>query len=268
MEFDVGRTLVVTMGVVVLATVAVVAVTFGGLGGVTDSDASVADLEPEDFPDGVTRAGVVNGSAAAQAHRDSLDGRSFALEIRVRRTLEDGDRQATTEVTQTVRDAGDGRVQTDVVQRSTAGSFERNAWTNDSVGVQRQVVRNQTQYSRIRPSGLQNRSTGHLVVGEFLSVGDFSPTSVTTVDGIRYIILRAEEARENAASRLSARSVESVTGKVSLSTDGRVRRMNISIRYVDERGRTLDVRVTQRLSGVGTTPVDRPSWVDEALSRT
>lgn len=259
---------------IVGATVVMVVLGVGTLGfvmldsGIFDSPPdSVAELDDEeDLPDGITKDGVQDAGAAANDHRESLSDSSYTLEFRAVREVEGGSGDPL-EVEQTVRADGDGTILTRIERRGSS-PYTMSIWTNESLAV-RQVERNgETSYQRVDARGIREGATGSTTIAEVLSAGEFEPTDVTTEDGRQLVVLTATEPSGDAADTLGVESVSSLSGTVKVDREGRVHSLDVEFKFTDTRGNRITQTLSQDLVDVGSTSVDRPAWVPEAIRQT
>lgn len=260
---DPGKVLVgATVGLLVVAAgVFGVAVFHGDLLSGTPDD--VSQLDDEDLPDGITTTGVHNASAAAADHRASLSDTSFTLHLQANRTTGDGGSGVT--LNQTVRSDRDGDILMRA-ERTGSRTVSQTVWTNGSVAVRRVTRNEDSVYQRIPPREVQRGATGRIIIEQILAAGDFQPDEVITREGTQLVVLRADRSTGNAASALGVQSVSSLTGTVLVDADGRVHSMSVEFTYTNDQGVEVHQSLTQRLSGVGSTTVERPSWVSDALA--
>lgn len=260
---DAGKLLIgATVGMVVLAVVLVAFVvvdpSLPGSGGV---DA----LEDGDLPDGITSDGVQNATAAARDHRESLSGRPFTIRLQATRTTQDGDGELQLE--QTIRSDGDGNVAVRSEQSGTQ-SFTVSAWTNGSVAVQRNQRADRTDYRRLQPSAVSDDASAWVTIRQVLAAGQFEPTEVKTEDGQQLVVLSAEEPTENAAGAFGVESVSSFSGTVTVGADGVVHSMDVQFSFTNSRGQQITQELRHQITDLDATTVERPGWVQEALSAT
>lgn len=264
---DVGKLLLAaTAGMVVLA-VALLGAVFLGPAGLFEEPppANVEDVSDDDLPDGITKREVENASASADDHESTLEDQSYTVELRgtKRVTGSDGETR-TTNRTVRLRADGNGNMLLTVIRRGDP-PFERLAWTNGSVAVAKVTSRDRTEFQRMDPGRIEQGATGSTTVEQLLRVGDFEPTNVTTVDGRRLIVLTANDSTREARATLGAQRVKSFSGTAQVDGDGRFYYLRIEVTYVDREGDTVTWTVTQRLTDVGSTTVERPEWVPQAI---
>jgi len=258
---DAGKLLIgATVGMVVLAVVLVAFVVFDpslpGGGGVDG-------LEDDDLPDGITSDGVQNATAAALDHRESLSDRSFTIRLQGTRTTGEGDNELGLE--QTIRSDGDGTVAVRSEQSGTQ-SFTVSTWTNGSVAVQRNQRGDRTDYRRIQPSTVSDGATAWVTIRQVLAAGQFEPTEVKNEDGQQLVVLSTEEPTENAADAFGVESVAAMSGTVTVGADGVVHSMDVQFTFTNSRGQQVTQELRHEVTDVDATTVDRPGWVQEALS--
>lgn len=253
----------VAMVVLGVAVVGLVVLDSGVLAG---QPSSVSELDDEEhLPDGITKDGVTDAGAAAQEHRDALSDVSYTLELTAVREVE-GASGEPVEVTQQLRNDGDGTILTTIDRRGSA-PYSLSIWTNESMAV-RQVNRNgETSYSRPDASDIRQGATGSGTIREVLAAGVFEPTEVKD-DGEWRVVLTAEEPTTDAAEALGVESVSEFSGTVEIDAEGRVRAMEVEMTFTDTRGNRITQTLTQRVTDVGSTTVERPDWFDEAVAQT
>lgn len=263
---DAGELIVGATAAMLLLGVGIVAVVVGGPLLFDDTPDSVSELSDEDLPDGITKDGVQDPQAAAADHGDALEGSAYTLEVGTVRNPQT-ETAGTVEVTQTLRNDGDGTIRTRI-ERSGTNPYAIDIWANESLAVRKVTRGNSTSYDRVDAAGLRQSATGEATVREMFAAGNFVPTDLTTEDGRQIVVLTAEEPSEGAANRLGVDSVSSLSGTARVDSDGRVHSLEMEFTYTTQSGTQISQTLTLELRDVGATTVDRPPWVGEALGRT
>lgn len=248
-----GAMLVV--GVVVVGAVVAPA---GLLGGGSDVPASA-------MPAGVTESGVENASATAQAHRQALEDASYNLSVEATKTVDGSNRDV--QAWQGFESDGDGHYLRTFDQRSPQ-DYTVTTWTNGTVAVSKLERGNQTVYQKNEIDRVTNGRTGSLTVREYLKAGDFQPSTVENVNGQDVVVLTADAPTREASRLLQVNEVTSFSGRVEITPDGVVRSMNVEVEFTTRNGDSGNQEFTQTVTGVGSTDVQKPSWVPAAVEQT
>jgi len=251
--------LMVTLGVL---TVGFVIVGDDLLSGPPDS---VSDLDDEeDLPDGITKDGVEDPQAAADAHDASLSGVSYTLELRGETDVENGDSFT---LDQTVRSDGEGTFLI-TAERTGPGAFTIDIWTNGSAGYRKVGRGDDPIYEPTDPGAVADRATATATVRQLLGAGDFRPTDVRTEDGEQLVVLSANSPTSDAAEALGVESVSAFSGNVTVDADGQVHSIDVEFTATDARSGEFTQQLSGEVTDVGSTTVERPDWVSEAIGQT
>jgi hypothetical protein len=258
---DEDRLIVAGTVVVVLVALAVVAGLLGLVGNPLEGPPdSVDDLDEEDLPDGVTKAGVTDPRAVADDHDASLSGRSYRTRLVVDRTTTDGDR--TRERTETRVVAVDGDQFSVRVDREDG--LQREFWGNDSAVFARVSRGDRTSHDRVGDAGEVRRNlSGRQVVGQLLAAGDYELAAIERRDGESLLRLTADRSTGDAGVPF-ARSIGNFSGTALTTRSGRVRNLTAQMDYVSDEGRSVSASFAFELRRVGGVSVDRPDWVARA----
>jgi len=262
---DAGKLILVATAVMVtlgVLTVGWVVVGDDLLSGTPDT---VSELDDEDdLPDGVTKDGVQDPQAAAEDHEASLSGVSYTLELQGETELEDGQ---TFTLDQTVRSDGEGTILISA-ERSGSGAFTIDIWTNGTVGYRKVVRGGDPVYETTTPGQIQDRSTATSTVQQLLEAGEFRPIDVRNEDGEQLVVLSATSPTRNAADALGVESVSAFSGNVTVDSDGQVHSIDVEFTATDARSGEFTQRLTGEVTDLGSTTVERPDWVSEAVDQT
>jgi len=262
---DAGKLILVATAVMVtlgVLTVGWVVVGDDLLSGTPDT---VSELDDEDdLPDGVTKDGVQDPQAAAEDHEASLSGVSYTLDLRGETELEDGQ---TFTLDQTVRSDGEGTILISA-ERSGSGAFTIDIWTNGTVGYRKVVRGGDPVYETTTPGQIQDRSTATSTVQQLLEAGEFRPIDVRNEDGEQLVVLSATSPTRNAADALGVESVSAFSGNVTVDSDGQVHSIDVEFTATDARSGEFTQRLTGEVTDLGSTTVERPDWVSEAVDQT
>lgn len=198
------------------------------------------------LPPGLSGGGIADVDALVRAHVDALDGRSFTLRVRERHDDLTGFR---------------------VLRVESADRYYFHDATVSVAGNRTAFVDGEHRYSRSTREGLQydlgpavNRSAAYgwlvaLPVRTPLSVGNASVYETRVGDERRY------EVRIDRAVHPRFESFRNYSVRATVHPDGFVSRLTVSYVRVGGNGRT-NVTRRVRYSNVGTTTVDRPTWVE------
>jgi len=198
------------------------------------------------LPPGLSGGGIADIDALVRAHVDALDGRSFTLRVRERHDDLAGFR---------------------VLRVESADRYYFHDAAVTVAGNRTAFVDGEYRYSRSTREGVQyelgpsvNRSTAYgwlvdLPIRTPLSVGNASVSETRVAGERRYEVSidRAVHPRFDSFRNYSVRA--------TVGPDGFVSRLTVSYVRVGQEGRT-NVTRRVRYSDVGTTTVDRPTWVE------
>lgn len=217
---------------------------------------------PRDLPPGVAPTGTVNAARLREAHDSFLEGRSYewrlvydlqdpedptAVEGFTRRAVVDGDRFF-------------------VEQRSKNRPVVQSLFVDDTGGYLRTVDGNETTTETLfDPGGAAEFAIGGGLIGRFLTGMN---TNVSTVerDSETYYRLHATGTAPPALRQLGT-AVTDYRATAYVSPEGFVRTLVVRYDRVWNENRE-GVYVRFDYSGVGTTSVAKPDWVDELDSPT
>lgn len=211
------------------------------------------------LPPGVTEAGLENVSALLEAHNRSLDGAAYSVEVSV-----DGDGQQASVAMTRGADASRLRVET--------GNTTIQGWQEGARTVTAQSADGQTQYryaygdsgSRVG-SGFQMYSgVTDVVVGTYLTAGDFNATEVVTRDGTTLLELTADRANRTAVEQVGSRNttVESFEATALVDENGVVHGLDASLTQTVD-GETRTGSVSYELTDLGSASPEEPDWLGE-----
>ncbi|PSQ59949.1 hypothetical protein BRD18_02330 [Halobacteriales archaeon SW_7_71_33] len=219
----------------------------------------------ERLPPGVETDGSVAVGRLAAAHDEALAGSSFALELNFSRTVTAADGSTRRLVTsQRTRADGNGEFLLRFV--NPQAGLQQTTWGNDSTVVSRVVTSETVSYRNADPEAVRANLSARPFVEQFLSVGDYS----VAVAGEDRVLLTATEASDDAADRIGegVSSVDDYRGRVVVDSTGRVRSLSVDADVSLGEGGSATLGVSVALSGLGSTDVERPEWVEEALRQT
>lgn len=219
--------------------------------------------EMETLPPGVTGNGVENAGALVAAHRAALGNQSHTWRDRYVRNGSNPDGGDDLDVYHRLR-----------VENGTTYRYATNHRTIWRDGRQRHLgnyteyadpsgeylryerLDSETQFRRSRPTtnGSADKGRAASAIGRFLDVQSGS-VAVTRVDGERYYRVRGET-----PTFVVAQPIHNYTATALIRPDGFVRSLAVSYQ-LGRPGQLQSIRYRFEYDGVGTTTVDRPSWV-------
>lgn len=222
------------------------------------------------LPPGVDSTGVTSPARLVAAHRAALEGRSYVLRLRYVERYANGTRRATVTWRNSYGSGGSART-IRVRNFSDIGLYNYSTvtWSNGRIVVSRIATDGEVRF--LRPVEIPFSFTGGRQLFVVLLRGEFDVArlpdrsayrlTLTSVEGTRPLVRSytfSPEVRENPRNV----SLRLVVTRASL-----VR--NYRLAYdTTVNGATVHVVQSIRLEGIGTTTVERPSWVGEALAKT
>lgn len=211
------------------------------------------------LPSGVTEAGLQNVSALLAAHNRSLDGAAYSASVDI-----GGDGQQASVAVTRGADATRLRVE-------TAGTTIQ-GWKQGPRTVTAQTADGQTRYRYAYGdlggsfgSGFQMYSgITDVVVGTYLTAGDYNTTGVVTRDGTTLVELTAERANQTAIERVSSgnTTVESFAATALVDRNGVVHSLEANLTQTVN-GETRTGTVDYELTDLGSASPAEPDWLGE-----
>lgn len=233
----------------------------------SDEDATTAstatteqtDLSEASLPAGVTEAGLENVSALLEAHNRSLDGAAYSVEVDI-----DGDGQQTSVAMTRGADAARLRVET--------GDTTVHGWKQGPRTATVQSTDGETQYryaygdsENSVGSGFQMYSgVTDVVIGTYLTAGDFNTSGVVTRDGTTLVKLTADRANQTAVEQLGSgnTTVESFEATALVDENGVVHGLEADLTETVD-GETRTGTVSYELTDLGSATPEEPNWLGE-----
>jgi hypothetical protein len=214
------------------------------------------------LPPGVETDGSVDLGRLTEAHRNSLDGAAFTLGLNLSRRLVAADGN-TTRIDAVQRARTDGSQYLTTFRQEGRFVLAQTTWGNDSVAVARVDTGDGVRYQRAQPDVVQGNLSGVRFARQFAE----NATYTVAVVGEDRVVLTADSAAPGLAGQIgtTVTNVTSYDGRLVVDQEGRIRQFDAVV-AVELQGGTGTVDATMRLSAVGTTTVERPGWVSEALS--
>jgi hypothetical protein len=230
-----------TTRTVVLALVAVVLLSgcFGGSGGTPTAEPSPTPTPLQPAP-GVGAETLENVTGLVESHRDVLVEEGFVVEFR----------EGNQTVTSTY--ATDG---SRLIERGDGSSV---IWGNESVAVERTTENGDVTYQRLPPDSLTADDLISISrLRERLTSARYERDGTTPCGDTTCVVLTAEGSIGGNLQNFSA--------EVHVDRRGVIHMLDAEwVRTMDDR--QFEFQFT--LEELGTSPVDRPDWVGEALDRT
>lgn len=258
-----ARRLLSVLGVAALLVTA-------GCGGLLGGDGAPGDqtgppFDADRLPDGVQTDGSVNATQLVAAHDAALSGESFTLEYNLTQAFTTENQTREVVAVQRTRVDGEGQYVTSFRQ-SSGVDLRQTTWGNESVAVSRVNATGGTSYRRLPPERVRGNLSGRAFLQQFLSVGSYTVESASE----DRVVLTAEAPSEDAAAQLGPRttSVDGYDGRVVVDGEGRVQSFEGSIAVTLQQDVQGEITVAVALSDRGSTTVERPEWVSEALAQT
>ncbi|PSP51033.1 hypothetical protein BRC60_03895 [Halobacteriales archaeon QH_1_68_42] len=212
---------------------------------------------PTDRPPGVAPSGTVNAARLREAHKSFLDGRSY--EWRLVFDLQDS--EDPTAVEGFTRQAFVDGDRFFVEQRDENQPVVQSLFVNETGGYLRGVTGNETRTeTTLDPGVATDYAVGGRLIGRFLTGMN---ANVTTAErnGETYYRLHATGTAPSALRRLGT-AVSDYRVTAYVSPEGFVRTLVVRYDRVWNENRER-VYVRFDYSGIGTTGVEKPDWVDE-----
>ena len=212
---------------------------------------------PTDRPPGVAPSGTVNAARLREAHKSFLDGRSY--EWRLVFDLQDS--EDPTAVEGFTRQAFVDGDRFFVEQRDENQPVVQSLFVNETGGYLRGVTGNETRTeTTLDPGVAADYAVGGRLIGRFLTGMN---ANVTTAErnGETYYRLHATGTAPSALRRLGT-AVSDYRVTAYVSPEGFVRTLVVRYDRVWNENRER-VYVRFDYSGIGTTGVEKPDWVDE-----
>lgn len=252
-------------------------VVLAGCGGVLDSgngpanDTTTVAVDPGALPDGVSQDGITNGSQLAQSHANGLSETGFTASYQLSVKLETPQGTREQQITQTVR-ASSGMttffVNATTVQGSQSAVTEY--WGNESIGLVRNQVGNQTTFQKL-PDSLDrsNRFTLAASLSQLLNVGDYGITATESVDGETRFTLSANSVNSSFGSggggAIDASNISNVSSSVVVDESGIIHAFDLSFNASTASGNAY-YTVSFEVTGTSDVSISSPSWIDAALA--
>jgi hypothetical protein len=252
-------------------------VVLAGCGGVLDSGAGPADgtttvsVDPGSLPDGVTEDGITNTSQLAQSHAAGLSETGFSASYELIVTLQTPQGTREQEISQMVR-ASSGMTHFFVNATNAQGTQSANTqyWGNDSIGLTRNQVGNQTTFQKL-PDSLDraNRFTLAASLSQLLNVGDYGITATESVDGETRFTLSANSVNSSFGSGspggIDASNVSNVSSSVVVDESGIIHAFDLSFNASAASG-NAQYKVSFEVTGTSDVSISSPSWIGDALA--
>ncbi|UWG46962.1 Uncharacterized protein HSRCO_0667 [Halanaeroarchaeum sp. HSR-CO] len=139
---------------------------------------------------------------------------------------------------------------------------QQDIWNEDGEGYIR-VAGGETYFQGPQEASLAELSRLHRMEDQ-LRAGDYQPVEAVEEDGQTLIVAEATEATLTDRLAHQYESIESYTGRLTFTPEGRIAEFDVEFEYVDpERGSGM-TEWTFRVHSVGETTVAAPDWVSIA----
>jgi hypothetical protein len=212
---------------------------------------------PTDRPPGVAPNGTVNAARLREAHESFLDGRSYEWRL----VFDLQDPEDPTAVEGFTRQAFVDGDRFFVEQRDENQPVVQSLFVNETGGYLRRVTGNETRTeTTLDPGVAADYAVGGRLIGRFLTGMN---ANVTTAErnGETYYRLHATGTAPPALRQLGT-AVSDYRATAYVSPEGFVRTLVVRYDRVWNENRE-GVYVRFDYSGIGTTGVEKPDWVDE-----
>lgn len=212
---------------------------------------------PTDRPPGVAPSGTVNAARLREAHKSFLDGRSYEWRL----VFDLQDPEDPTAVEGFTRQAFVDGDRFFVEQRDENQPVVQSLFVNETGGYLRGVTGNETRTeTTLDPGVAADYAVGGRLIGRFLTGMN---ANVTTAErnSETYYRLHATGTAPSALRRLGT-AVSDYRVTAYVSPEGFVRTLVVRYDRVWNENRER-VYVRFDYSGIGTTGVEKPDWVDE-----
>lgn len=264
-----------------LALVALVALSgcagfLNGSGPTTTTDGpgtNTTTTQARDFPPGIADGELTNTTALVRHHTDVLAEDGFVSSTNVvTRTPDDPAAPSTVIDYRATAESGGFPYHVDV-NTTRGGEFvqERLIWGNESLRLER--ARGRTRSGNLS-TGYSRKSGQELAVDpgikaflQVLEAGDFRVESDEGEGADRRITLVATGAEDEGLAAAGA-NVTDYSGELVVDGEGRIRRVDVTVHYVDRNDRSLVSEVSYRYLESADPTVSRPSWIQAALNGT
>lgn len=242
--------------------------------------------ETEQFPPGVTEAGVVDAETLATTHADAVQNTSYTIVSN--RTIRHRNGTIISDFDVRVELAADRQVRATVAtagpsaplllgEPPASGEF----WANGTAHVSKLTTGNSTQYTEFTPPdgfvgtwrywrstvsfGGQGGHAQETLLGLFADI----PTEVAdsrSADGRQVYRLVGDSARSASFAKAGAGPVSNVSLETHVTSTGIVRQFELSYEQ-QVGGEPAQVHWSLQYLDVGNTTAERPTWIDRALDQ-
>lgn len=250
----------VNRSTVALSLVVVVAL-FAGCSGLIGEGGGPSSPEEFEYADGYAADGVTSGDAAARSHRQALANKSsFTVDYWQNVTGNGTDLSYQVEYRVDV----DGQQAYHSVEAPSEDYLREDYFTKDRHH-RRLVQSGSEQTASGNSSFTPGQLTGVDAVAPLLSNGTDYETSVAERGGTSVVVYETSGAKNAAKSfNIDQGNVSSFSAELAVDSEGVVREGSYELVYVGANGTDQTVTLNFEVRDVGSTSVERPSWVNES----
>lgn len=255
-----------------VAAVAVAAlIVLAGCGGILNGGPSgpqTIDVEPGALPAGVSEDGITNGTQLAQSHGNGLAETGFTAtySLSVLLSTQQGNREQS--ITQEVH-ATPGMTNFWVNATRSQGSQTAvtQYWGNESLGLSRSVVANQTRFRKLPNSvDRETRFTLAATLDQLIRIGDYGVTGKEEVDGTTEFTLQANSVNSSFGSggAIDAGNISNVSSTLVVDSEGVIQEFELSFNATTGTGEAF-YSVSFAVTSRSDVSVSKPAWISDAL---
>lgn len=258
-----------------IAAVAVAAlIVLAGCGGVLNggdaSGPSTIEVDPGALPAGVSQDGITNGSQLAKSHAAGLSDTGFTADysLSVVLSTQQGNREQ--RVTQKVK-ATPGLTNFWVNATTVRGpqTAITQYWGNESLGLARSVISNQTRYRKLPESvDRETRFTLAATLDQLIRIGDYGITGKEEVNGKTQFTLQANSVNSSFGSGSSggidASNISNVSSTMVVDSDGVIHEFHLTFNATTPTGEAF-YSVSFEVKTRSDVSISKPAWINDAL---
>lgn len=222
------------------------------------------------LPPGVSAEGIENLSALAQANRQKLirEGYVSAVLMRGTMTTENRTRNISMVQREIVR-AGAKQFLFQVKRASDRQQSRMDMWSNGSRTYLRSDRRGKISYREVNPDAVRKNLGASGLIAQYAGPGEFKVTNVNKSGSSTRIRLRADEYAERPSKQMPApENVSEYKAVLIVDSSGRVHYLDVVMDYAGPKGGDASIHLRYKLRQVGQPTLQRPAWIDEAVSET
>ena len=237
----------------------------GGTSTPTDTSTNSKPLSSITLPDGISQSSVEE-TKLLETHKEALNSASFTENIRV--AIATGVNLKDPRVTSSAHTArvnpSNGKA---LVLRQSGDAQSKEMYSFGSMAYIKTTQDGSTQYAASSRMLSVNELVAPFLVKPYLDAAAYTPQKVVTKNGQSFIKLRVTgiENPQIIRNQMQAKSVSNATGSALVDTTGRIHSLELTIQFTPEQADvTNEIRVSMNLKNVGSTNIEKPSWVSQA----